>query len=1617
MKTQIAMTLTSCVLVAVSAFGSWYENPVVKSSVDVGFSNTDPQFLAKSADEAYLAVPLNYNIYAPVKVWRISELVSKPRFAAECSIHSQDMNGLQTSGTPTGCAISSDFLIPGAGNGTPTGKTVSLKLEQGGWQLVRTAWTQEFGVQFNSLVFASTTGRLYSNDYTSGSRNKIHTWGYANLDVNYGIAEIGTAFADTGVDRIRSLSLATIGGNDIIYYGEGTKNVATSGKVFAIDTTVSPWSAQVVVDTGLSNEEISCVKLSGTKSGTPVLYVLTDSGVMKVYALNADGLDGATLVKTFDAAQLSQLSGLSSAPSTGKFRNFEVTDDGAYAFFMYGNNGGDCYNPDGKTMFTVVANSTTVEHYFLKESNTASYAGTGAWKDGSGVPATQPPHKGADYTVLSGGQLRVTASGTASFAGDALVVGSVSEQGTMMYKDVSAGTVLDIADLRLVNASLTTSWSTSDDWCALAGSATVGALSITLDNGRTLDVRSALSSTTDSLIEVGTYSNNRGTLKLAGDNANWRGRVKTIPGNSGKYANILVATTASFGGLADSAQPSAFELQGGELTLANGFGSVKSTQRGITASGNMNLNVPSGEALYDGTLTGAGTISRTGSGKLTFAGAWTGAKVSLTAGTTVLANGLTADASSSLSVASAATLTLASDTENVSFGGTLAFGSGAAITLPASAARSGRVGKLTVGGLTVADRVTLNFSAVPADADELPVISFPASEALDSSKFALGANKGSFSVVDVRSAGDVKTVYVCTAIREKFHLGADDGGGASSINDKSNWRDANNNPATSDPYPGADYLVADGHWLRTPQVTSGAYEFQGNSLTLGDGSSEGQMMLKHEMNASLQIGKMTLKKGQIYAGGNTPGSVQTLKGSYAVKSGVDSPVRLTGGNNITMRMEGSLAGEEDAVLDASELEAVAASGKYAKFNFSGDNANWFGTVRVTSPRVVIYIENSDAFGGVSDVAMPKAWHFTSSATGVAELPRLELGSSFTESVAATKRGIWFDVPAELSIPSDVTYDGSLYSSAKITKIGSGALTLGGAVDLAGLSLTAGTVAIGAGSVNLGVCSVASGTTLVAATPGVVTTIDGDISIADGACLEVATSEAGGIAGFSFAGMVAAAGTIRISFSDLNGCIKNPGETPILTFPSSSQVADAKFVFDTAGGSKVPVVESYQVRSNGDGTSSLVANLSAYVLAMQDVSYVLNADHWSNGKQALDSTLNYLCQNRSLRENQGMGLDYTGKSYTIAVPGKTYSASDAQRRFFLAKYTYNNISTMRFYGTCGIIPGQGNGDSGAGLPANHQLIRPLLDDSSIVIENEGGEAFYIDPNNCQLDISVPLKGSGRFIIEPASKPSANLNGVNLEADNSAWIGTLMVKGWQNADYPTTLLVGGEENLGGNPETFDAAALCITQTAVFRPTASFSIDDENRGVTLANGGKIDVGDGLSLTLGVPFKVWGTTSKDGLGTLELDGESSGESAPVLKVNGGALGVANGNAISAYDVVFADGASLVIREMGADKDEESLVEYGALNLRNNGIQITGATLSLVLDDSALERKRAREVPLLTVLPGVAETIEPKLVFSNSTKKILATLKKRQVTIASTVCTQFYAECKNNSGIIMIVR
>ena len=361
MKTQIAMTLTSCVLVAVSAFGSWYENPVVKSSVDVGFSNTDPQFLAKSADEAYLAVPLNYNIYAPVKVWRISELVSKPRFAAECSIHSQDMNGLQTSGTPTGCAISSDFLIPGAGNGTPTGKTVSLKLEQGGWQLERTAWTQEFGVQFNSLVFASTTGRLYSNDYTSGSRNKIHTWGYANLDVNYGIAEIGTAFADTGVDRIRSLSLATIGGNDIIYYGEGTKNVATSGKVFAIDTTVSPWSAQVVVDTGLSNEEISCVKLSGTKSGTPVLYVLTDSGVMKVYALNADGLDGATLVKTFDAAQLSQLSGLSSAPSTGKFRNFEVTDDGAYAFFMYGNNGGDCNNPDGKPMFTVVANSATIE--------------------------------------------------------------------------------------------------------------------------------------------------------------------------------------------------------------------------------------------------------------------------------------------------------------------------------------------------------------------------------------------------------------------------------------------------------------------------------------------------------------------------------------------------------------------------------------------------------------------------------------------------------------------------------------------------------------------------------------------------------------------------------------------------------------------------------------------------------------------------------------------------------------------------------------------------------------------------------------------------------------------------------------------------------------------------------------------------------------------------------------------------------------------------------------------------------------------------------------------------------------------------------------------------------
>ncbi len=88
---------------------------------------------------------------------------------------------------------------------------------------------------------------------------------------------------------------------------------------------------------------------------------------------------------------------------------------------------------------------------------------------------------------------------------------------------------------------------------------------------------------------------------------------------------------------------------------------------------------------------------------------------------------------------------------------------------------------------------------------------------------------------------------------------------------------------------------------------------------------------------------------------------------------------------------------------------------------------------------------------------------------------------------------------------------------------------------------------------------------------------------------------------------------------------------------------------------------------------------------------------------------------------------------------------------------------------------------------------------------------------------------------------------------------------------TIAIADEASLGGNPASFTADQLTING-GTLEVTATFTIDDANRGVTLgASNGTFDVDTGITLTVANVVTGAGNLSKTGAGTLILAAENT--------------------------------------------------------------------------------------------------------------------------------------------------
>jgi autotransporter-associated beta strand protein len=158
---------------------------------------------------------------------------------------------------------------------------------------------------------------------------------------------------------------------------------------------------------------------------------------------------------------------------------------------------------------------------------------------------------------------------------------------------------------------------------------------------------------------------------------------------------------------------------------------------------------------------------------------------------------------------------------------------------------------------------------------------------------------------------------------------------------------------------------------------------------------------------------------------------------------------------------------------------------------------------------------------------------------------------------------------------------------------------------------------------------------------------------------------------------------------------------------------------------------------------------------------------------------------------------------------------------------------------------------------------------------------------------------------------------------------------------TVAIGGENWIGKNPAAFAADHLKLDGGAL-RATASFAIDDANRGITLGSaGGTFESDPGTTLTIAKVITGAGGLAKAGAGTVELTAVNDYSGATV--VSGGTLRVSGSLAASPAVTV----------KIGATLGGTGNVN-GAVTVENGGTVAPGGSVgtltvgSLALSDSS---------------------------------------------------------------------
>ena len=349
----VSMSLDVC------AAGLWWENPAIRAAVKTCAAIEEdnqqpaPHFMNVSGSGTYLALDNScqtWDYSHPVQLFRVSDLValSGTVEASEVALVSggakdifagtvQDKTATGPGGWK-GAAVCDGVILVGTGRSSAQHFAAFSTAATGSWTENSTAFAVTAGdFGFDGSDFNAAGTALYSNN--GATQGQLVRWNFADLLAEGAALTVDATYV-TSAKRIRSVNVYTIGGADLLYYGEGSYVAGTNpAKVWVWDVTSGTENelfdcSDVFAE---SDHDIMNVKVSGAGTDDACLYVTTGAGELFVYRLAADGKSvlSTTPAKVFSK---DQVRALCKRKAISNLRAFEVSADGKYAFFTQATN-------------------------------------------------------------------------------------------------------------------------------------------------------------------------------------------------------------------------------------------------------------------------------------------------------------------------------------------------------------------------------------------------------------------------------------------------------------------------------------------------------------------------------------------------------------------------------------------------------------------------------------------------------------------------------------------------------------------------------------------------------------------------------------------------------------------------------------------------------------------------------------------------------------------------------------------------------------------------------------------------------------------------------------------------------------------------------------------------------------------------------------------------------------------------------------------------------------------------------------------------------------------------------------------------------------------------------